>query len=488
MRILFVVNRLAHVRHFDRAVRLLADRGHEVCLASQDDDVELWGVLARQPRIRAIVAPRNRGDDWGAAATMVRRTRDYIRYLHPRYAAAKLLRERAFEKMVGAVSDSAETLGSEWSEFLLKVPKTDQKRLDVLLAKLETAIPNDPDIDEFLTAQRPDALVLSPMVGIGFTQADFVKSARALGIPSGMLVFSWDNLSNKGLIHEMPDRVFVWNDVQMREAIKLHKCPEDRIVITGAPRFDEFFEMQPASTRTEFCQLAGLDPARPIITYLGSSKFVAATEQAFVSQWIAALRGSDNLALAGANLLIRPHPAGEKNWHGENAADVRWPKVGEKATVSRPFGDDLAVVMNSPMQNADVVLYDTVHHSAAIVGLNTSAEIEAAIVGRPVFTILDSNAKGQQGTLHFHYLLRSRGGHVEFADSFERHVAQLSDALAGRYSRDDIVGFVQRFVRPHGLNAPVAPRVADAIEALAASHESLDAVRLKPDTTTVSQP
>ena len=62
MRILFVVNRLAHVRHFDRAVRLLADRGHDVCLASQDDDVELWGVLVRQPRIRAIVAPRNRGD------------------------------------------------------------------------------------------------------------------------------------------------------------------------------------------------------------------------------------------------------------------------------------------------------------------------------------------------------------------------------------------------------------------------------------------
>jgi hypothetical protein len=476
MRILFVVNRLAHVRHFDRAVRLLADRGHDVCLASQDDDVELWGVLARQPRIRAVAAPRNRGDDWGAAATMVRRTRDYIRYLHPRYASANLLRERAFEKMVGSVSDSAEELGPEWSAFLLKVPKTDQKRLDVLLAKLETAIPNDPDIDEFLIAQRPDALVLSPMVGIGFTQADFVKSARALGIPSGMLVFSWDNLSNKGLIHEMPDRVLVWNDIQLREAVKLHKCPEDRIVITGAPRFDEFFEIQPASTRAEFCQLAGLDPARPIITYLGSSKFVAATEQAFVSRWIAELRRSGDPALAGASLLIRPHPAGEKNWHSGDSVDVRWPKVGEKATVSRPFGDDRAVVMNSPMQNADVVLYDTVFHSAAIVGLNTSAEIEAAIVGRPVFTILDSTAKGQQGTLHFHYLLRQRGGHVELAENFEQHTTQLSEALAGKYGRDAIDNFVCRFVRPHGLEVPVAPRVADAIEGLAAMHVTTDSV------------
>ena len=209
MRILFVVNRLAHVRHFDRAVRLLADRGHDVCLASQDDDVELWGVLARQPRIRAVVAPRNRGDDWGAAATMVRRTRDYIRYLHPRYAAANLLRERAFEKMIGAVSDSAETMGPEWSAFLLRVPKTDQKRLDVLLAKLETAIPADPDIDEFLTAQHPDALVLSPMVGIGFTQADLVKSARALGIPSAMaaVMFSLLTVKTVAVAGEFADRV-----------------------------------------------------------------------------------------------------------------------------------------------------------------------------------------------------------------------------------------------------------------------------------------
>ena len=472
MRILFVVSRLAHVRHFDRAVRLLADRGHDICLASQDDDVEVWGVLAGHSRITAVAAPRNRGDDWSAAATMIRRTRDYIRYLHPRYASANLLRSRAFEKMVGSVSDGAETLGAEWSELLLRVPKPEQKRVDALLAKIETAIPCDPNIHEFLEEKRPDAIVVSPMVGIGFTQADFVKSARALGIPSGMLVFSWDNLSNKGLIHETPDRMFVWNDIQAHEARKLHKYSNERIVMTGASRFDEFFEMRPATTREEFCRMAGLDPARPIITYLGSSKFVAAAEQDFVTRWISELRRSTDPALAGCSLLVRPHPAGEKGWHAENAIEHRWPNVGEKATVSRPFGDERAIVMNSPMQNADVVLYDTVYHSAAIVGLNTSAEIEAAIVGRPVFTIVDSNARGQEGTLHFHYLLRANGGHVELAGDFDEHRLQLAAALAGRDDRTRIGIFVRRFVRPHGLDVPVAPIVADAIEALAVTHDT----------------
>ena len=485
MRLLFVVNRLAHVRHFDRAVRLLAERGHDLVLASQDDDVELSGVLTGQQRIRAIAAPRNRGDDWGAAATMIRRTRDYIRYLHPRYASANLLRGRAFEKMVGSVSDRAETMGEAWSDLFLRMPKPEQKRLDVLLTKLETAIPLDPGIHEFLTAQRPDAIILSPMVGIGFTQADFVKSARALGIPSGMLVFSWDNLSNKGLIHETPDRMFVWNDIQVHEARKLHKYPGKQIVMTGAPRFDEFFEMQPASTRAQFCQMAGLDPFRPLVTYLGSSKFVAATEQNFVTRWIAELRRSTDPALQQCSLLIRPHPAGEKDWHSGSTQELRWPNVGEKATVSRPFDDQQTIVMNSPMQNADVVLFDTLYHSAAIVGLNTSAEIEAAIVGRPVFTIVDPAAKGQQGTLHFHYLLRQNDGHVELANDFDEHRAQLSDALAGRYERARLDAFVHRFVRPHGLATPVAPLVADAIEGLATTHVRAGSVRLKPDTTNV---
>lgn len=460
---------MAHVRHFDRAVRLLADRGHDVTLASQDDDVELRGVLAGQPRITPVAGPRNRTDDWARHATTIRRARDYIRYLHPRYAAARQLRSRAFEKLASAVSGRTGELGPEWSELLLRLNKPEQKRIDALLAKLETTIPIDPQIHAFVASQRPDALVLSPMVGLGFSQADFVKSARELVIPTGMLVFSWDNLSNKGLIHEKPDRMFVWNDIQRQEAVKLHAYPAGQIVTTGAPRFDAFFEMRSGTTREEFCGMVGFDPSKPIVTYLCSSKFVAAHEQAFVGRWIDELRCSTDPLLTGCGLIVRPHPAGVKDWHAEPRSVVRWPGARPaKASVSKPFADGRTIVMNSPMQNADIVLYDTVHHSAAVVGLNTSAEIEAAIVGRPVFTIVDPAAGGQEGTLHFHYLLRAHGGPVELAGDFEQHCSQLSGALAGQYDRAAISSFVQRFVRPNGLDVAVAPLVADAVESLLA--------------------
>jgi hypothetical protein len=122
--------------------------------------------------------------------------------------------------------------------------------------------------------------------------------------------------------------------------------------------------------------------------------------------------------------------------------------------------------MNSPLQNADQVLFDTVHHSAAVVGLNTSAEIEAAIVGRPVYTIIDPAARGQQGTLHFHYLLREQGGHVYLSHGFDEHRAHLSAALRGEYDRAAIHNFLGNFVRPLGIERPVSPILADAIESL----------------------
>ena len=303
------------------------------------------------------------------------------------------------------------------------------------------------------------------MVGVGFSQADFVKSARQLGVPSGLLVFSWDNLSNKGLIHELPDRMWVWNQTQRQEAAKFHGFPAEQVVICGAPRFDAFFEMRPAITRDALCAAIGLDPARPIITYLCSSKFVAAQEQEFVGRWLAELRRSSDPVLAGCSVIVRPHPAGVKGWHREPLTFVRWP-TGERASASRPLADSGVVVMNSPLQNADQVLYDTVHHSVAVVGLNTSAEIEAAIVGRPVYTILDPAAEGQKGTLHFHYLLRQHGGHVYLAETLTEHCGQLSEALAGHDDAPTRRNFLANFVRPNGLDRPVAPMVADAIEAL----------------------
>src|SRR5207237_940929 len=117
---------------------------------------------------------------------------------------------------------------------------------------------------------------------------------------------------------------------------------------------------------------------------------------------------------------------------------------------------------------ADQSLFDELHHAAVVVGLNTSAQIEASILGKPVYTFAAGNrAPGQEGSLHFHYLLEERGGVVSFARTLEEHVDQLESGLAGDYDADAIRRFCEFLVRPHGLEQPVAPLLADELAALA---------------------
>jgi hypothetical protein len=125
------------------------------------------------------------------------------------------------------------------------------------------------------------------------------------------------------------------------------------------------------------------------------------------------------------------------------------------------------------MRRKSLTLHDQLHHSAAAVGLNTSAQIEASIVRRPVYTFsAGAAAPAQSGSLHFYYLLKDRGGVVSYAETLGEHVGQLERGVAGDYDRDAIRRFCEFFVRPRGLDLPVSPIVADEVLKLAGSSPS----------------
>jgi hypothetical protein len=125
----------------------------------------------------------------------------------------------------------------------------------------------------------------------------------------------------------------------------------------------------------------------------------------------------------------------------------------------------------NPVNEADRQDYfDSLHHSEAVVGINTTAMIEAAIVGRTVHTVLaDEFRDTQGGTLHFRYLLTENGGFLRTASSLSEHAAQLAGTLAApEIGREACARFVRTFVRPAGLDEPCTPVLVEALEGLAA--------------------
>jgi len=452
MKILFCLTNFGFLRNFQSTVASLASRGHRVHLVADRSDTTggmamVAELVARYPTISYEVSAPVRRGLWYAFTSAVRLTLDYWRYLEPRFAPAVQLRARA-ERQVPRMSVA-----------LVRLPvlgaAAGRRLLVRVVRAIERLIPVRREVAELLDRHDPDVLMVTPLLYFGSRQVDHIRAARALGIPSILGVGSWDHLTTKGLIHEIPDYVAVWNELQNAEAIELHGVPPDRLIVTGAQAYDHWFERQPSTTRAEFCARVGLADHRPYLLYVCSSPFITPHEVPFVRRWIEAIRTSPFSELRTVGILIRPHPQNADQWTSVDLSGsgvAIWPRAG-----ANPIHD---------AARADY--FDSIFHSHAVVGVNTSALIESGIVGRRVYSILvDEFSTTQDGTLHFQHLKNVEGGLLRLAASLEEHAAQLAATLESPPAAGDdqkIRGFVQAFVRPHGLEVAATPRFVEAVE------------------------
>jgi hypothetical protein len=451
MKVVFSATHFGFLRNFHSTLRLLAERGHRVHLVGdrrdQTDGQRMVDHLQRQypGSFTSEILPIPKQWLWYGLGTALRTSLDYWRYLRPEYRDATSLRARAREQAPPPAA------------WLGRLPG--RGALARLVRAAERSLPVRPEVISILDRERPDVLMLTPLLYFGSQQSDYVRAARMRGIPSVLCVGSWDHLTTKGLIHEVPDRVVVWNEAQREEAGRFHGVPPERVVVTGAQAYDHWFVTEPGSTREEFCGRVGLSASRPFLLYLCSSPFIAPQEVPFVRRWLAAIRGSGHAALRSIGVLVRPHPQNSAQWRDVDLSEfgdaVIWPRGGA----------------NPVDASARAEYYDSMFHSLAVVGVNTSALIESGIVGRMVFSVTDDTfAATQEGTLHFQHLKSVNGGLLHLASSLGEHTSQLAHLM------DDIPArahppraFIQAFVRPHGLDIPATPRVVDALEQLAAS-------------------
>ena len=170
-------------------------------------------------------------------------------------------------------------------------------------------------------------------------------------------------------------------------------------------------------------------PAKPLLTYLGSSRTIAPDEHLFLWRWIAALRTAKDPLLRECNIFVRPHPHNTVIWD-------HWPKVAPKRVKSLGMG--MAMMYR---------VIDSVSHTEAVIGINTTAMLEAAALNKPVLTVLDEALSvGQTQRLHFRYLT---DGLVTASNSLEEHVNQLTKILHGDTSfGSKSEKFANTFLRP----------------------------------------
>jgi hypothetical protein len=248
----------------------------------------------------------------------------------------------------------------------------------------------------------------------------------------------------------LPDAIFLWNDALKREAMELHELPGDRIVVTGSPTFDFWFDLKPGQSREQFCERVGLDASRPYVAYLGSSWSIAQDEREYVRGFAQVLASA--ASTREVQVLMRPHPLNASVWRDFSSESVRvWPREGQ-------WPDSM---------DARQEYYETLRHSVAVMGVNTSAFLDAAVMDKPCVTAVTEHYRGtQSGRGHFAHLVA--GDFIEMAKSLEEAAQKIGAIVGGQDAKaGQRRSFVEMFLRPKGGSTPASEVFANAVELIA---------------------
>lgn len=182
---------------------------------------------------------------------------------------------RVLHDLAFSLLDTGTIRAKQWSayvkngsllKFFLKRSVTvlfgNNKLLRRAVKAFDRFVPVNPEVDILLDKYRPD-LVLTPDI-ILTSDRVVLRAARRRGIPTVGMVRSWDNLTAKGVIQIMPDKLICQTGVMKKEAIELADMPPQDIAVLGVAQFDKYFKPIRAS-REKFCAELGIPTERRIV-------------------------------------------------------------------------------------------------------------------------------------------------------------------------------------------------------------------------------
>lgn len=434
MKVLFVGRSVYHFSYYESLLRALCEQGHQVDAVFD----EQWSNAKPQSALLRFSSEGRRFSwRWGKRRSgmlrkllfNMREIRSYVSYLKR--------------------SNQSDFYLNRWKSYLPRpirrgvdnpIVKSFLKSslVEQLLPFIEEICPPEKTILDDIRQINPDLIIASPANMRFSEEVEYVKAGRSLGIPTAIIVLSWDNLTTKGLFHVHPDLVLCWNSSHVDEAIQIHQISKENVLPIGATFFDKWFDTQRFDlAKEEFYSRVGLRRGYPFFLYLGSSANIAEDESWLVEELNNAIRLHPGMNMRNAQLLIRPHPANAKNYCKLDGQEnlVIWPKLG-----ALPESDD-----------SQIEFVNSVRHSVATVGINTTGMMDAIILGRPCITIMaDRYQKTQSEASHFRHLFDS--GALEIATDGKSCATILNKLLEGKdETLEAREAFVRKFVRPYGL-------------------------------------
>ncbi len=113
---------------------------------------------------------------------------------------------------------------------------------------------------------QPDSVIIHSIFEL--TAVPVARVASRFNIPTLGVVFSWDNLGNKGEIYARCDKLVVWNKFMLQHATRYHQYLSQNVIVSGPVQFDYHINLsRELESREDFFLRKGLNPEKQLILF-----------------------------------------------------------------------------------------------------------------------------------------------------------------------------------------------------------------------------
>lgn len=356
------------------AFRVLRDAGVEIHLFTPAADVPEFRAEFAGPRVHLhpLAAPDSRAFElWDTLALKL-----HVLLLSLRCDTARIMIEPSLARSgwARAARGLLDALGRPAQNALLALTRALSLRLAPELYG---------DVFERI---RPDLVVGTRVITMSgprthssprYLDRHLLMSAARHGVPTMVVVSSWDNLTTSGFFPVAVDRITVWNEIMRAQAVDIHGLDPARVVVTGAPQHDVFARGSGFLDRPQFLASLGLDPRKKLLMYASGTEGAVADEPELVRGIVQVMARE----FPDLQILVRLHQLdrAERYEAIRGLPGVAVDQAGSDATDVFPDRDFSRAQLER--------LADSLRHADVVLNVASSISIDAAAVGTPVIVV-----------------------------------------------------------------------------------------------------
>lgn len=242
---------------------------------------------------------------------------------------------------------------------------------------LDYLVPASPRMLAVVREAKPD--VVAAVACLADTiEIDIFRAARALRVPSAMIIHSWDNPAGRGAPPVLPDRWVLWGEDMRGHVTRYYGVAPEATEIAGPVQLSIYGDEALAKCdRAAFLKEVGLDPTKEVVLYAPTHLHMNYSDIPVLRLLVEYARERPEV-----QIWFRPHP------HSRELREALQ-FAGEKGVFVDPsFLAFVADGLYDRRYLPDLGFYPRMLTAADVMVSNASTiALEAAVVGRPIVII-----------------------------------------------------------------------------------------------------